>query len=498
MIAFVLLVGACQQAPTLDAEAGFQGTVFPDAWTRISASIAYQGPPLDVDLRMTVQAFTSEAVVYRKPLRLMGNVRMRTAFDLYVTDYDYAIDVELVEKGKVLSKLSLPLTVIRQETRRLLAVGTPPKVLNDAMAKLPPVTLVRQRAEVFPSTALALRSVDAIFFAEPVELDPDQESALLDWIRRGGRLIFGAPRSTILRHQSFWKELCPLETPDVGTIPLPGTENQSLTLVRGRQRKGRAGSALAGVPLMLRSGEGDGEVVFIPFVLDQPNFAKVVAAAPLLAELLDLPPPPKEEWVPRRGFVRREEWILEERRTRVTESTRDFLRRLLPVEWSLSIGSLASGVGLILVYIVLIGPVEYRRLRQSGRLRSGWRSLAALTVLFGAAVYVWSRHVSPQTSKTTLVTLLDADQVRTFGAIRPGWGDVYQVQSSGLLSLLPPSRAFGAPESFDPMVVTLPSEGRLPIPPSDTRLLASARPPKPGEAGLSATWAGADRNTLLL
>ena len=136
----VVLAALCQQAPTLDAEAGFQGTVFPDCWTRISVTLAYEGDSLDAEIRVTIRSYTSDPVTYRRPTKLVRKVRLRTGFDVYLTEYDYQADVEILEKEKVLRKLTLALSQNREEHRRLLVVGTPPSILLDAMAKKPPVT----------------------------------------------------------------------------------------------------------------------------------------------------------------------------------------------------------------------------------------------------------------------------------------------------------------------------------------------------------------------
>ncbi|HLY72968.1 MAG TPA: hypothetical protein VKU80_02525 [Planctomycetota bacterium] len=495
MMAALVLV-ACLQAPTLDAEAGYQGTVFPDSWTRLTATVAYEGEPLDAELRVTIRSYGADPVVYRRSLRLVRKVRMRTPFDIYLTEYDFEAVVELVQKEKVLRKLALTLNYAREDTSRLLVVGMAPAFLVEALAQRPPITLVRQQPELLPSTALPLLPIRSILMAEPATLDAGQEAALEEWVRLGGRLIFGAARGTVLRQNSFWRGFCPLEAPATGSMAVPGKDGESLTLLRGNVRKGAAGSMLGDSPLYIRSREGEGEVVFIPFMLDQPALSKLVPSAPFLAELLQLPPPPKEEFVPRRGFVRREEWQLEDRRARVPEGMRSILRRLLPADWSLSLSALAVGVFIVGVYIVLLGPVDYWRLRRTKNLRSGWRSLVVLVVVFGGVVYVWAAQVSPRASRMTLVTLLDADRIRTFGAVRPARGDVYDLHAAGSLSLLTPNRAFGAPETTDPMVVTVPSEARLPIPPSETRMLVSSRPRTANEAGMSAGWADAGRKTL--
>ena len=93
------LLMACLQAPTLDAGAGFQGGVFPDAWTRISATVTYDGEPLDAELRVTLRAYSSEPVIYRRPLGVLRKARMRLGVDVFLTGGEYAVAVEVVAAG---------------------------------------------------------------------------------------------------------------------------------------------------------------------------------------------------------------------------------------------------------------------------------------------------------------------------------------------------------------------------------------------------------------
>jgi hypothetical protein len=277
------------------------------------------------------------------------------------------------------------------------------------------------------------------------------------------------------------------------SVPVGDT---ALTVVRGKQTKGRAGTPVAGGPLTLRDREGLGEVVFVAVLLDQPGLSKAVPAASLLTELLDLPPQPKEEIIPRTRLVRRAEWLLQDGRAQRMHGMPEILRRLIPADWTLSSSTLLGGSALVLVYILLIGPVEYRRLRKSGRLRNGWRSLAVLVLVFGGLLFGWAGWASPRASQFVLVSILDAGGVRTFGAFRPARGDVYEMKSSGSLTVFPSSRAYGAQESPDPTTVTPPTEARLPIPPSETRLFIASRPLSTTEAAMSASWSDAKKTAV--
>jgi hypothetical protein len=499
MTGLALLV-ACLQAPTLDAEAGFQGQFFSDSWTRMSARVTYEGPKLDTELRVTVRSHLCEAVVYRRPLPLVGKTRMRVGFDVFLSSDNFVAEVELVAKDKSLARVNLPLRFQATEGARLLAVGTPPPILIEAMAKGPPVTLVRMTPELLPATTLSLQTVGSLFIPEPIDLDPGQEDALRLWVKEGGRLIFGAGRSTHLRQNPFWKSLCPLAAPEIATASFRVKEADiPLTLVRGKLLRGKATYMVGADPAVIRYPEGAGEVVFVPMVLDFDGLGKVVSAAGLLTELMQLPPPPVEE-PPKPGqrFRSRPQWIDPSQQSVLNHATWEYLRQLVPSSFSLAPGPLAVGIGVAAAYLVLIGPIEYRRLRKKGRLRKGWISFAFLVVAFGGLVLAWTQWTCPRASKFVQVSLLDEHRLRTVACFRPARGGEFDLESSGPLSPLPPQRNFGAADKSEGAVVTVPSGLHLAVPPASPRLLVSSRPTAPADGSITARWATGERKGLLV
>lgn len=499
MIPLALLV-ACLQEPTLNAEAGFQGAVFADSWNRLSATVAYDGESVDAELRVTLRSFLSDSVVYRRPMPLVRKTRMRVGFDLYLTSDCWSAEVELAAKGRTLRSVTVPLRYQSAEGARLLAVGTPPPILMEAMAKSPPVTMVRLAPEHLPSTPLSLLSVGSILIPEPIDLDPGQEDALRSWVKQGGRLVFGPGRSTHLRQNPFWRELCPLGAPEIGGTSVRVKDaDVPVTLVRGKLLRGRAGYPLGADPVVIRSPDGLGEVVFVSLLLDPENLGTVVSAPGLLTELLQLPPPPVEEPLrPGQRFRPPKQWLDPDRNSLLFQGTTDHLRRLIPADFTLAPGPLAIGIGVALAYLLLIGPIEYRRLRKKGSLRKGWLSFAALVVLFGGLLLGWARWTSPRASKFVLVSLLDEHRVRTVASFRPARGGMFDLESSGPLSPLPSQRAFGASEDAEMTRVDLPSSARLGVPPSASRLLVSSRPTAPADGSITARWSTAERKGLVV
>ncbi len=499
MTTLLLLVLSLQGA-NLDADAGFSGDVFPDSWTRVTATLTYEGSPVEAELRTITRAHFCEPVVYRRPLSLGRKARMRIGHEVYLTGNEVTIDVELVAGGKVLRAASIPLKFVRRDGGRLLVIGAPPPFLVEAMKRRPPLTVARLAPDLLPPTPLPLTAVDAVLIPEPVDLDPGQESALQAWVEQGGKLIFGAGRSTHLRQNAFWRDRCPLATPLIANASLRVKEaDVSVTVVRGGLRKGKATLSLGADPLVIRVGEGMGEFVFMPVVLDQPNLVRVIHSPTVLAEIMDIPPPPPPPPLPKRprpGLPIEAEWLGREAKAGASKDTEELLRRILPPEFKIAWGPLGLGFGIVALYVVLIGPVDYLRLRRTGRLKTGWRSFAVLVVLFSGLLLVWGRVTHPPESRGMLVTLRDEHRVHTFGALRPFRGGVYEFEAPGAVSPVAPNRVYGTPEPPELLTVNLPASVQFPIPPGATRLVLSSRPVEEADGALQVAWAGPKRDAV--
>jgi hypothetical protein len=94
--------------------------------------------------------------------------------------------------------------------------------------------------------------------------------------------------------------------------------------------------------------------------------------------------------------------------------------------------------------------------------------------------------------------LLDEKRVQTYAVLRPARGDVYDLESGGPITAVPPPRSFGTVDPPEAMSLSgsLPSGLRLPTPPSAPRMMVSSRALQADEGTVSVQWTGSDRKTL--
>jgi hypothetical protein len=484
-----LLLLACLQAPTLDADAGFRGGTFMDSWSQVSAFLSYDGSPIECELRITLHSPAAERVVYQRSLPLFGKLRKRISTDVFLTGHETSAEVELFEKGRLLQQVTVPLLIDHSSNHRILAVEPMALSLRDGFYPAAPVTIVTTPAELLPGSVLPLRCLDTIVFPEPVELSLSQEEALRHWVDEGGRLILFAGRSTLGRQHPLWKEWCPLRDPTFSAVPLSADPaDGNLTLLRGSSSKGRSLVWLGDAPLMIRDTLGAGELLYMTFMADDPKALRFFADKGFLAGLLDLPPPPP----PRSVLLRRPRpvpgKVADHPPQRIAHPSDRFLDVLLPGGVLLRTREWTFAVVPGLLYILAIGPFEFVRLKRRGRLRNGWQSFILLAGMF-TILFLWlGRSLLPGSPERVDLQFWDETGVQSFSELRAPGGEELEVRARGPISPQPPFLAFGSGESSTPPTVDSSTTLHLPLPPLAIRTLVSWRPTDSGERLPTATW----------
>jgi hypothetical protein len=244
-----------------------------------------------------------------------------------------------------------------------------------------------------------------------------QVEALDQWVRMGGRLVFcaGAEAAAALGKDSALARFAPgrlqqmvalrqtggLET-YVGSssaILLPG--DSALSVPRLRDAEGIVEARELDLPLVIRTARGLGQVVFLAADLDQPPLSRWSDAALLAARLLDLP----TDRLPR----------VEERSTGVTFGYHDMagqLRSALDQFDDVRLVPFWGVAGLLIAYILLIGPADYFFLRKVvGRMRWTWLTFPAVVLALSVAAWLLAHGLKGDRLHFNQVDLVDVDAV---------------------------------------------------------------------------------------
>ena len=275
-----------------------------------------------------------------------------------------------------------------------------------------------------PTRWYGYEGVDALILAtsrpeiyRKLALGGARVEALERWIRMGGQVVFsvGARADEILDEQSPLSRFAPGRLANM--IPLPPTGALETYCKSARPVPDRVGGKsgmlvpqLADVqgvvearegdlPLIVRTARSFGQVVFIAADLDQPPLAKWKGRGLLVAKLLGLEPA-SEEGSPEATAVMHYGY------NDIAGQLRSALDRFTDVRmvpfWLV--------VGLILLYVLLIGPGDYLFVRKVlRRPEATWVTFPLIVLAVGVGAYVLAYRLKGDQIRLNQVDLVDVD-----------------------------------------------------------------------------------------
>lgn len=246
-------------------------------------------------------------------------------------------------------------------------------------------------------------------------------AALVDWVESGGRLIVscGAGGDALLGPGGAMAAFVPgdyagpgelanagalerfADAPeDAGGVPLA---SRPLPISRLENVEGEieafGGSNARETPLIVRTPRGFGEVTFVAFDLDAPAIAAWGGRTPLLRRLLEIPPEsngsgnqPVYGFGPNQDFVNR------------------LIERLDTAFTGVKTAPFLLIVGLVLLYLLLIGPGDYFFVKNVlKRVEATWVTFPLLVLATSAAAYAGAYWLKGDKLRINQVEFIDVD-----------------------------------------------------------------------------------------
>jgi len=248
-------------------------------------------------------------------------------------------------------------------------------------------------------------------------LDEPQAAALDKWIAMGGRLVVcvgsraegvlaaGSPLARFapgrLKTMVSLRQTGALETFADGSVPVPAVSGTRLSLAAPQliDCGGVIEAREADLPLVVRSRRGFGQIIFLAADLDAGPLAAWRDRPKLAARLLDLPAGAVEELDESTALMH---FGFNDMAGQL-RSALDRFQGVHPAPFSLV-------VGLIVVYLLAIGPVDYLLLRKfTRRMRWTWLSFPAVVLAFCVAAYLLAFRLKGDRVRICQAEVVDVD-----------------------------------------------------------------------------------------
>ncbi|MEZ4660007.1 MAG: hypothetical protein R2911_20820 [Caldilineaceae bacterium] len=385
-----------QSAPpglTMQARAAYDGYFKFGEWLPIWVELENNGPDLDAEIRVKL---TSNAgpVTYAAPVALPTGSRKRLPIYVLPNNFSRELEVHLVDRaGSADSPLLLSAVKVEPLPNISYLVGVAAAergaisfAANAQLSQLERrVVLADAPADELPERVEGLNSFDALIFnnVDAAALTPAQGDALQSWVGRGGRLIIGggaAAPETLANLPAALQFVSVQGIADVAAVaPLADFAQSEAIAAPGpftvAQVQVDAGETLASLneaPLIAEARFGQGYVNFVALDLAGAPFNAWTGTTDFWSKLLNRDAE-YANWLPPDVSLR--------------QMRADRLAYPLSNLPSLDLPSIRSLSLLLLLYILLVGPVNYFSLRRLHKLHWAWVTIPLLTILFSAGAF---------------------------------------------------------------------------------------------------------------
>ena len=420
----------------LSAEAAFGGNYRPGNWLPVNVLVANDGSGVTGDVVVEPAAAGTERYVQRVELP----TRSQKALTLYalVPDFTTELKVSFTSGKDMVSAAPVTVRALKRDQRLIGVVGDDDRAGGNLASALlgaygSGVETVTVGIDQLPANTYGLNAFSALVFndASTGRLGGEQRAALSAWVARGGQLV-AATGPNWRKTAEGLADLLPVQPADSRTVSglaglsqlVQGRAGPTAGFVVATGRLIDGASRLAeqdGQPLVAMRGWGRGAVVYLAFDPGAPAlltwgdagafWRRFGLDAPLLSSLQEpfAAATTGTSGAPGGGA------------SAVDRILRDFPSLGLPPTWLLLL--------VMLLFVAVVGPVNYLVLRRLDRRELGWLTIPAITLLFAGAIYAvgaGTRGTSVVVNTVSLVRITPgqraAEAQSFFGVFTPSRG----------------------------------------------------------------------------
>ena len=413
---------------------GYRDTVKLGEWMPVAIDVTNHGA--DVDGTLEIQASNSfggkggppgGSAVYQIPLSLASGAakHLRTFLS---EDYPGTVDARIIANGRVLA--SQQTSVTNTVSGLLVGVVSDQPSALDAIATVHPggvaPSVIHLVAADVPDSGLVLRAFDVLAIDDysTDTLTDGQRSALVDYVMQGGSLLLGTGGSWHKTLAGLPSAIVPMQA--TGSVVLASAralgDATGVELATGAlSPRGTAWLAEAGHPLLIEQPTGAGLVSMATFDWAQGSVSTSSAATALLRQVVIRSTYGSTNSsalnslsLGKGGAIANS---VASRGGSLSQSLGNMPALDLPAWWVIG--------ALVLVYVLLVGPVNYFALRRLKRRALAWITVPTIALVASGGAY--------GASLITKGTSVLANEIAIVH-VQQGWDRAYTEDYTGILA----------------------------------------------------------------
>ena len=418
--------GAAQGGLTVTARAGFDGFYKSGQWVPVTVTLGNNGAPIEGTVQIvTNPASPSERLVYEAPITLPSQSRKLVTLYVQAPNFTSSLTVALLdETGNLVTEVKTNSLSQLSPDVLLYGVVTPEPgefgFLENVAGTRPEAKVAFLGLEELPETAAPWNNLDILIIhdSDTGQLTLAQREALAAWVDTGGQLVLtggaGWQKTTAAFGDSLPVTISGSESVDdlpalATAVGEPFRDPGPYVIANSSLTRGELLFHQDGLPILARQPQGRGAIYFL-------------ALDPALAPLQDwdggerfwsgiaAQVPAAGLWGagPQNGYAAR-------------NAAASLPSSTLPSAWQLG--------GLLLIYIVVIGPANYWFLKRRNQLERAWLTIPAMVLLFSGVAYLMGYQIRGTTSLVHQISV-------AYSAVESDYARVHS-----LVGLFSPQRA---------------------------------------------------------
>ena len=436
---------------TLTVHVGYQDVVKAGGWMPVTIDAKNTGAGVDgmleVQEALNAQPGVSGFTIYQEPISLASGSSKRVRLYLVENTSGATITARITQQGRV---------VVSQDsgsgatTSALIGVLSDQNAALDDFAAVHPggiaARVVHLRADDIADSAIPLRAFDILAIDDFAtdSLTSGQRAAIADYVAAGGDLLIGTGAAWRKTLAGLPPAILPMQITGTSVIDTAAIGGAAVDVATGTVTNGVAWLSDGGRPLILERSYGDGLVTMSTFDWNQQPVVVAGASRTILRQVMSrafFAQAGSAQNVPYGGMGPAPMGFGSQPSIASRSSALTPVLGNLP---GLDLPSLQLTGALVLIYVLLVGPVNYLVLGAMRRRALAWVTVPLIALLaaggaYGAGLFTKGRSV--QTNQIAIVHVQPgsdhAYQETYTGVIPPSRGD-YQATAAGDRLLISP------------------------------------------------------------